>query len=225
MRCSLLQTARVALAPLYVQSAAAPSFTPPAPYILPPISRRAVGYNKLVRAFVRTSVNLRMKRLCFFRRRIGLPPTRKTFFSILAGRTGGEDLWPLFAPFRLAQVSDSFYDVSIGAARATGRRAILLAGRKDAARLSSSVGPNEFICREAPHAELFPFASCLVHHGAIIGLAWLGSVPIGGRSACGGEREKIARGGRFGVAVCRATRKTPSRHRAAAWSEGMNMTS
>jgi UDP:flavonoid glycosyltransferase YjiC (YdhE family) len=68
-----------------------------------------------------------------------------------------------FAP----QVSGDFYDVSIRAARALGRRAVLLAGAKDAERISASVGPNEFVCSEAPHDDLFPFASCVVHHGGI----------------------------------------------------------
>ncbi|WP_283472141.1 glycosyltransferase [Methylosinus trichosporium] len=68
-----------------------------------------------------------------------------------------------FAP----QVSGDFYDVSIRAARSLGRRAVLLAGAKDAERLSGSAGPNEFVCSEAPHDELFPHASCVVHHGGI----------------------------------------------------------
>lgn len=68
-----------------------------------------------------------------------------------------------FAP----QVSGSFYDVSIGAARAIRSRAVLLAGQSDAARLASSIGPNEFIFHDAPHDKLFPFATCIVHHGGI----------------------------------------------------------
>lgn len=213
-----LPTARVALAPLYVQSAAAPSFTPPAPYILQPGSALAVGYNNFVRSLVRGGVNLRTRRLRLFREKIGLPRTREDFFLDFGRRNRVAKIYglysPLFAPrppdgatnmevpgfpfykskderrsrlgeplraflatgrapiiFTLGsfapQVSGNFYDISISAARAIGSRAVLLAGAADAARLAASVGPNEFICQEAPHDELFPFASCVVHHGGI----------------------------------------------------------
>jgi UDP:flavonoid glycosyltransferase YjiC (YdhE family) len=213
-----LPTARVALAPLYVQSAVSPSLTPPAPYVLQPTSRAAFGYNKLVRSFIRTGVNMRMKRFHSFRRALGLPRTDEDFFLDFGRKNGASRFFGLYSPrfaprtadgpanmvvpgfpfyeprdegrrrlseslriflfsgsapivFTLGsfapQVSGDFYDVSLNAARALGRRAILLAGPKDAARLSASIGPNEFVCSEAPHDELFPLASCVVHHGGI----------------------------------------------------------
>ncbi|MBG0792216.1 glycosyltransferase [Methylocystis sp. H62] len=212
-----LPTARIALAPLYVQSAAAPSLTPPAPYILQPGSRVAIGFNKLVRSLIRTGVNMRMKRFNAFRKKLGLPLSREDFFLDFGGKNSASKIFGLYSPrfashpdgpvnmetpgfpfyeprdesrrglsdplriflssgsapivFTLGsfapQVSGTFYDVSIRAARALGHRAILLAGSKDAERLTASVGPNEFVCCEAPHNELFPFASCVVHHGGI----------------------------------------------------------
>ncbi|MGJ0454755.1 MAG: glycosyltransferase [Methylocystis sp.] len=213
-----LPSARVALAPMYLQSAAAPSFTPPAPYVLLPRSRQAIGYNRLIRSFVRTGINLRMNRLRSFRREIGLPGTQEDFFLDFGRKNGASKIYGLYSPsfaarppdgpanlvipgfpfykprderrrtlskalmsflsagsapiaFTLGsfapQVSGSFYDISIAAARALGSRAILLAGPKDANRLATSVGPNEFVCDDAPHDELFPLASCVVHHGGI----------------------------------------------------------
>lgn len=72
-----LPAARVALAPLHLQSAVAPSATPLAPYYLTPCLAPVVGYNRLVRRIVRGSVALRMGRLRAFRRSLGLPPTRE----------------------------------------------------------------------------------------------------------------------------------------------------
>ncbi|HEY8260884.1 MAG TPA: glycosyltransferase [Methylosinus sp.] len=213
-----LPTAKVALAPLYVQSAANPSLTPPAPYILQPRRRSAIEFNKLVRSFIRMGVNIRMKRFHSFRKTLGLPRSHEDFFLDFGGKNGASKIFGLYSPrfaprppdgpanmevpgfpFYEAQdeerrglgeplrtflssgsapivftlgsfaphVSGDFYDVSIKAARALGRRAVLLAGMTDAARLSASVGPNEFVCSEAPHTDLFPFASCVVHHGGI----------------------------------------------------------
>ncbi|MBY6241135.1 glycosyltransferase [Methylosinus sp. Sm6] len=213
-----LPTARVALAPLYVQSAANPSLTPPAPYILQPGSRAAIGFNRLIRSFIRIGVNMRMTRFHAFRRTLGLPRSDEDFFLDFGGENGASKIFGLYSsrfaprppdgpanmevpgfPFYEArderrrglgepltrfltsgsapivftlgsfapQVSGDFYDVSIKAARALGRRAVLLAGTKDAARLSASIGPDEFLCSEAPHDDLFPFAACIVHHGGI----------------------------------------------------------
>lgn len=68
-----------------------------------------------------------------------------------------------FAP----EVSGDFYDQSIRAARTLGRRAVLLVGVKDAARLASLVGQYEYVCERAPHSLLFPKGLCIVHHGGI----------------------------------------------------------
>ena len=213
-----LPTARIALAPLYVQSAAAPSLTPPAPYILQPRSPMAIEFNKLVRSLIRTGVNMRMKRFHAFRSKLGLPRSRENFFLDFGGKSGASKVFGLYSsrfasrppdgpvnmevpgfPFYeprdedrrglsaplsaflssgsapivftlgsfAPQVSGAFYDVSISAARALGSRAILLAGQKDAERLSSLVGPDEFVCCAAPHNEIFPRASFIVHHGGI----------------------------------------------------------
>lgn len=213
-----LPCARVALAPMYVQSAASPSYTPPAPYVLQPRSRAAIGYNRLVRSIIRAGVDLRMRRLREFRRKIGLPRTREDFFLDFGAPNGASKIFGLYSPrfappppdgprnmevpgfpfyaarderrraldeplqaflaageapivFTLGsfapQVSGDFYDVSISAARALGRRAVLLAGPKDAARLASRSGPDIFVGHDAPHDRLFPFACCIVHHGGI----------------------------------------------------------
>ncbi|WP_246722258.1 glycosyltransferase [Methylosinus sp. H3A] len=178
----------------------------------------AIRYNELVRSFIRTGINLRLKRLHVFRRKVGLPRSREDLFLDFGRTNSASKIYGLYSPgfaspppdgpdnmevpgfpfyaprderrralseplrvflssgdapvvFTLGsfapQVSGGFYDVSISAARASGARAILLTGPKDAARLSSSVGPSEFVCHDAPHDELFPFASCIVHHGGI----------------------------------------------------------
>lgn len=213
-----LPTARVALAPMYVQSAAAPSLTPPAPYILEPKSRLAIKYNEEVRSIIRAGVHLRLRRLRAFRRQMGLPRTGEDVFLDFGRKNGVSKIYGLYSPrfaarpadgpsnmmvpgfpfyapqdtsrsalsaplqrflasgdapivFTLGsfapQVSRDFYDVSIASARAVNRRAVLLAGQKDAARLAPSIGEGEFLCQEAPHQALFPFASCIVHHGGI----------------------------------------------------------
>jgi UDP:flavonoid glycosyltransferase YjiC (YdhE family) len=213
-----LPCARVALAPLHLQSATAPSLTPSAPYILHPKSRAAVQYNRIVRGAVRLSVNVRMGRLRAFRRKIGLPPTREDFFLDFGRENKVQTVFGLFSPhFAPAQpdhpknisapgfpfykptdgerrelspglqsflslgeppiiftlgsfapeVSGDFYDHSIRAARALGRRAVLLVGAKDAARLAPLVGPREYVCEQAPHGLLFPRGLCIVHHGGI----------------------------------------------------------
>ncbi|ACB95428.1 glycosyltransferase [Beijerinckia indica] len=213
-----LPCARVALAPLHLQSAAAPSFTPSAPYILEPKSRAIVHYNRIVRAIIRLSINMRMGRLRAFRKKIGLPPTHEDFFLDFGKANKAQAFFGLFSPhfapvqpdhpqnistpgfpfykpadadrrdlgpglqaflsageppiiFTLGsfapEVSGDFYDQSLRAARLLGRRAILLAGAKDATRLASRVGPHEYVCEQAPHSLLFPKGLCIVHHGGI----------------------------------------------------------
>jgi UDP:flavonoid glycosyltransferase YjiC (YdhE family) len=210
--------ARVALAPLHLQSAQDPSVTPPAPYVIAPKSRAAVAYNGIVRSVVRLSVNARMRRLHAFRRRRGLPPTREDFFLDFGRPNGASACFglysPLFAPPRRDQpanlvvpgfpfytptdpsrrtmapalrafldagdppivftlgsfapaVAGDFYDRSIAAARALGRRAVLLAGSKHDARLAAIAGPAEHVCAQAAHGLLFSEALCIVHHGGV----------------------------------------------------------
>jgi rhamnosyltransferase subunit B len=97
-----LPVARVALAPLHLQSASSPSVTPSAPYILQPCLAPAVGYNKIVRRAVRGAVALRTGRLRAFRRSLGLPRTGEDLFLDFGRRNGADRifaLWsPLFAP-------------------------------------------------------------------------------------------------------------------------------
>lgn len=213
-----LPCARIALAPMYVQSAATPSVTPPAPYVLQPRSRLAVAYNEIVRHGIRASVNLRMSRLHAFRREAGLPQSREDLFLDFGRKNRASKIFGLYSPrfaahpsdgpcnmvvpgfpfygaqdqrryeleksleaflssgsppvvFTLGsfapQVSGDFYDISINAVRTLGRRAVVLAGPKDVARLSSCANANEFDCQAAPHSLLFPHASCVVHHGGI----------------------------------------------------------
>ncbi len=213
-----LPCARIALAPLHLQSAAAPPMTPGAPYCLSPSSRGATTYNRVVRQAVRFATNVRMGKLRSFRAAVGLPKTREDFFLDF-GRPNSADavfgLWsPLFAPtqpdhpknltvpgfpfyqprdrarkvlaagldaflsageppivFTLGsfapEVSGNFYDNSLRAARALGRRAVLLAGEKEAARLTRSARQDVYVCASAPHAALFPQSLCVVHHGGI----------------------------------------------------------
>jgi len=62
-----LPLVRVALAPIFLQSATDPSETGPAPYVFSPRSAAAVGWNRLVRALVRRRIAASLKPL----RRLG----------------------------------------------------------------------------------------------------------------------------------------------------------
>ena len=201
--------ARVALAPLHLQSATSPPLTPGAPYRIEPRGRGAVFYNRLVRRIVRGVTQARMGRLRRFRDAVGLPPTREDFFLDFGRANTADAIFGLFSPhFAPAQpdhpenlivtgfpyhrsrdperraldpllerflgggeapivftrgsfapeVSGDFYDRSIHAARNLGRRAVLLAGVRDAVRLASLVSDREFVCARAPHGLLFPRA-------------------------------------------------------------------
>jgi rhamnosyltransferase subunit B len=213
-----LPCARIALAPLHVQSAKDPSLTPSAPYLLRPYTCWAVSYNQVVRRAVRLSINIRLRRLHTFRKLHGLPRTCEDFFLDFGRRNKADTFFGLYSPafapaqpdqpsnivvpgfpfyrpgdvvrrelplalqaflaageppvvFTLGsfapQVAGEFYDQSLAAARALGLRVVLLAGKKDAARLMSIVGPKEHVCAEAAHNLLFPMALCIVHHGGI----------------------------------------------------------
>ena len=210
--------ARVALAPLHLQSATAPPLTPGAPYVLEPRGRGAVAYNRLVREVVRAVTRSRMGKLREFRQSIGLEASREDVFLDFGRPNTADTIFGLFSrrfspaqpdhpgnlvvpgfPFYCArdpgrrvldpllmkflnggeppivftlgsfapEVSGDFYDRSLRAARALGRRAVLLAGGWDAARLAPFVTEREFVCARAPHGPLFPRALCVVHHGGI----------------------------------------------------------
>lgn len=57
----------------------------------------------------------------------------------------------------------NFYAEAAAAARALGRRAVLLTGGRDAPRDEGDV----FRCAYAPHSLLFPAAAAVVHHGGV----------------------------------------------------------
>jgi rhamnosyltransferase subunit B len=59
-----------------------------------------------------------------------------------------------------------FYEESARAARALGTRAVLLVGR-DPANRPSTTSPEICVVEVAPHEQLFPRASAVVHHGGI----------------------------------------------------------
>lgn len=64
----------------------------------------------------------------------------------------------------------SFYRESVAAARALGRRAVLLVG--EAAAVHADLrSADVFVCGYAPHSALFPHAELIVHHGGIGTLA------------------------------------------------------
>jgi rhamnosyltransferase subunit B len=58
-----------------------------------------------------------------------------------------------------------FYTQSIRAARLLGQRAVLLIG--NGASRPTDLGPNVCVVDYAPHSQLFPRTSCIVHHGGI----------------------------------------------------------
>lgn len=60
-----------------------------------------------------------------------------------------------------------FYLDSLKAARALGRRAVLLAGAAEAERLGRDLGPDVLVAAYARHSQLFPRAAAVVHHGGI----------------------------------------------------------
>jgi UDP:flavonoid glycosyltransferase YjiC (YdhE family) len=213
-----LPCARVALAPLHLQSAKSPPMTPGAPYCLSAEGCGAATYNRLVRGVVRLVTNKRMHKLRAFRATVGLPPTREDFFLDFGRANTANIIFGLFSPrfcpvqpdhpknliipgfpfyesrdpergtldigleaflaageppivFTLGsfaiEASDGFFDQSLRAARALRRRAVLLTGEKDAARLTSLMTAQEYVCARAPHSLLFPRALCIVHHGGI----------------------------------------------------------
>jgi UDP:flavonoid glycosyltransferase YjiC (YdhE family) len=61
----------------------------------------------------------------------------------------------------------SFYDESVGAAEATGRRAILLAGPDPRNRPRRPLPRTILTAEYAPHGALFPRAAAVVHHGGV----------------------------------------------------------
>ena len=65
----------------------------------------------------------------------------------------------------------AFYRESAAAARALGRRAVLLVGEDAVAAHADLRGADIFVCGYAPHSVLFARAAAIVHHGGIGTLA------------------------------------------------------
>ena len=65
----------------------------------------------------------------------------------------------------------SFYHQSLSAARALGRRAVLLVGEQALADFMHFGSKEVFVCAYAPHSLLFPCAAAIVHHGGVGTLA------------------------------------------------------
>lgn len=59
----------------------------------------------------------------------------------------------------------SFYDESVAAVRALGRRAVLLVGPYPENQPSAPLGDDVLVAPFAPHAQLFPRAAAIVHQG------------------------------------------------------------
>jgi rhamnosyltransferase subunit B len=93
-----LPCARVALAPLHLQSAKSPPMTPGAPYSLSAGGCGAATYNRLVQRVVRLVTNTRMGKLRAFRAAIGLPPTREDFFLDFGRANTADVIFGLFSP-------------------------------------------------------------------------------------------------------------------------------
>jgi rhamnosyltransferase subunit B len=64
-----------------------------------------------------------------------------------------------------------FYQQSLSAARALGRRAVLLVGEQALADFVHFGSKEVFVCAYAPHSLLFPRAAAIVHHGGVGTLA------------------------------------------------------
>ena len=65
----------------------------------------------------------------------------------------------------LVHAGERFYDESADAARRLKMRAVLLTG--DAVNASRLASDDVFVCRYAPHSQLFPRAAAIIHHGGI----------------------------------------------------------
>lgn len=67
----------------------------------------------------------------------------------------------------VARARRDYYVDCAEAARALGKRAVMLAHEDDAAVLAESRGPDVYVAAYAPHSLVFPRACAIVHHGGI----------------------------------------------------------
>lgn len=212
-----LPLVRVALAPIFMQSAIDPSETGPAPYVFTPRSGTAIGWNRFVRALVRRRIAASLRPVRNLGRRLGvahagadamfdcghgdgapvlglyspafgpMQPDHPAGLKVVGfpsydSEAGGEpaldpalaaflDAGPAPIVFSLGSFAvhapGDFYRASLEAARALGRRALLLAGADEAERLAGTGGGDVFVGSYAPHSLVFPRAAAIVHHGGI----------------------------------------------------------
>ncbi len=132
--------------------------------------------------------------------RSGEPPLVFTLGSLVVGSPG------------------SFYRESLAAARAVGRRAVLLIGEEALARPGGHGLADDpadcLVCGYVPHAQLFPHAALIVHQG---GIGTLAQALCAGRPQLivpffGDQIDNAARAGRLGVARVLPPERYRARH-------------
>src|ERR1019366_4150932 len=67
----------------------------------------------------------------------------------------------------VAQGGGDYYRACMAAASSVGLRAVVLARGDDVARLREGAPAGAFVAAYVPHAELFPRACLVVHHGGV----------------------------------------------------------
>ena len=77
---------RVALSPVHLQSAQAPSLTPPLPYVLEPRGLGDLARNRALRRLLRQRLALKLRPVRRFRGTVGLPPSRLDSYLDCGGR-------------------------------------------------------------------------------------------------------------------------------------------
>ncbi len=208
---------RLALSPIHLQSAQAPSLTPPLPYVLQPRGFADLARNRGLRRLLRQRLALKLRPVRRFRDSVGLSPSRLDSYLDCGGPNHADAVVGLysrhFAPrqpdhpanceivgfpfYRSAlpgtglepaleaffdageppivftlgsfatESAGTFYEESLAAARKLGRRALLLAGAREAPRLAPLVGAGEHVCAYAPHDGVFPRCAAIVHHAGM----------------------------------------------------------
>jgi UDP:flavonoid glycosyltransferase YjiC (YdhE family) len=107
----------------------------------------------------------------FFNRAIAMPPALAAFLD------AGEPPIVFTLGSAAVNAAGSFFDESAAAAQALGARAVLLVGRA-AGNAPPSLPPDVLVAESAPHDQLFPRASVVVHQG---GVGTTGQAMRGGR--------------------------------------------
>jgi rhamnosyltransferase subunit B len=104
---------------------------------------------------------------------------------------------------------EEYFRACIGAARALGRRAILLLHADDIAQLGDELAEDIFVTSYVPHSWLFPRALAVVHHGGVgtSGQAMRSGAPQLVTPMMGDQFDNAARLERMGVARTLAANK------------------